>query len=121
MRSSLTANITCSTRCGSAARDGKQGTPSTDSRPGLTANSAPENPPFSRFSTRLRPTVPGRSLAPTTAIEAGRSRVSSRCAISRSRNQKSAAGVARRRGGSKNAPSTTRQGTVTRDHCSSRW
>ena len=35
--------------------------------------------------------------------------------------QKSAAGVARLRGGSQNAPSTTRQRAITRDHLSSRW
>ena len=35
--------------------------------------------------------------------------------------QKSAAGVARRRGGSKNTPSTTRHRAITRDHLSSRW
>ena len=35
--------------------------------------------------------------------------------------QKSAAGSARRRGGSKNAPSTTRQRAITRAHLSSRW
>ncbi len=77
-RASPMAKITCSTGSGRSASDGKQGRPQTVAYPGLTANSGPWKPPFSRFSTVLRPTVPLRSVAPSTAIERGRSSESSR-------------------------------------------
>src|SRR5690242_12233931 len=60
-----------STFSGTAATSGQQGTPSTLRRLGLTGYTGPPNGVRSRLLSTVRPTLPGVSVAPTTATLRG--------------------------------------------------
>src|SRR5512136_3118495 len=57
--------------CPTAPTDGKAGSPRICWRLGLIGKMGPRNPPDFKFSNTTHPTVPGRSVAPTTATDCG--------------------------------------------------
>ena len=67
------ATTTASTGSGRSPTDGTHGRPWTSSRRGFTPHTSPSNPARARFLSTMSAYEPGRSLAPTTAIDRGSS------------------------------------------------